>query len=89
MKIDVSFKINNNKLDVDFNKKRNKIDVSFLNVYRINIFDEDNTYNGEYTIIPSQEEQILNTINKVMKKNVIIKEIQMGLATSLQIDKMF
>lgn len=32
-------------------------------------------YKGEYTVIPTTEDQLLRTENKLMKENLLVKEI--------------
>lgn len=50
---------------------------------------EEGTYNGPYDVVPDVCEQTLQTENKVLRKNVVIKEVPMSLASSLQINKLF
>lgn len=46
-------------------------------------------YLGPYEVEPEQYEQVLPTANKLLNKNVIVKEISLCLATTSQIDELF
>lgn len=69
---------------VKFDKQEREFDVSFHNVVVITTNPEDiEKYDGEYVITPSTNEQLLNTSNKMMKQDIIIRAIpkEYGLVT--------
>lgn len=50
---------------------------------------EPNIYDGDYIVIPSENEQILQTTDKLLINNVVVKEVPFDLATFGQIDRLF
>lgn len=89
MRIDVSFRDGNTRLDIGFKEKIERVNVGFRDLYRVSILDAYTIYDGEYTVTPSQEEQTLQTANKVLKNDVVVREVPMGLATVAQINRLF
>lgn len=46
-------------------------------------------YDGDYTVIPAEYEQVLETQGKRMTDNVTVAEVPFGLATIAQINRLF
>lgn len=73
-----------------------KVDILVSASSEINIgtpiakeYVEPNIYDGEYVVTPSEYEQTLQTTNKLLTDNVVVKEVPFDLATFGQIDRLF
>ncbi len=54
----------------------------------VQIVDVD-IYDGAYEVIPAEYEQTLQTRNKKMMDDVVVREVPFDLATYAQIDRLF
>lgn len=89
MRLNVFFRQNDSRLKVCFKDSANRLKICFKDVYRVNTIDEDMIYNGPYVVDPEQEVQTLPTAKKYLKKDVVVNDIKMGLATYAQINNLF
>lgn len=68
----IQFNSNYNKFNVDFVQKQS-FDLSFNKEYITRTTLP--TYDGEYVIEPTSQQQVLNTANKAMTDDLTIKRI--------------
>lgn len=74
------------QITVSLGRKRASIDTG-----RVIIRDASAlpVYDGDYTVIPAEYEQVLETQGKRMTDNVTVAEVPFGLATIAQINRLF
>lgn len=62
------------KMNVEFSELNSSFDVDFGEfIETVKILDE--VYEGEYDVIPSMEEQTLETKDKIMQDDVTVKPV--------------
>lgn len=74
--------------DYDLEIATDDYDLDFDSAIVVRQFTEDD-YEGPYVVVPSEQEQTLYTENKVLRKNVTVKEVPFSLATISQINRLF
>ena len=76
MKIKVDFFRNNMQLSVDLLKNNKELEADFGEIYRASSNGSDlPNYDGDYIVIPKTSEQVLQTAQKVMLENIVVKEV--------------
>ena len=71
----VNFGEDERKILPNFSENEHKIDFHFGEVTIINENIDVKYYDGEYKVIPSPNEQVLKTANRIMKNDVTITAI--------------
>lgn len=72
MNLTIAFKQNDEKLSINFKKIDERLSINFGEVYNVSDGANVSIYDGDYTVTPSANEQILETAQKKMDKNVTI-----------------
>lgn len=76
VKFDCSFKEQENKFNLDLNKSCASFGIKFGIVNEIEVEKDIELYDGATTIIPeAHEEQVLQTANKKVLENIIVKKV--------------
>lgn len=75
MRIDVQFKLSNDRILVNMDSNDQIIETEFMHYQEATIIRDAEPYVGEYTITPSIHSQTLPTAQKYMTSDVTVKEI--------------
>lgn len=75
MLINVKFNEQKRKLNIGFNENKSGLAMKFQNYQRIVDRGDVENYKGEYDITPKTMEQKLKTAQKILVKDVTVKEI--------------
>ena len=67
----IRFKVENNPIHMSVENKPIRMSVERA----VPVNSSGNPYTGSYEVIPSEEEQTLNTKNKILKENVKVAPI--------------
>ncbi len=75
MKLEVAFKENGKKLEVGFCAGDKKLNMGFQNFQRVSDNKDVEYYEGNYTVVPKTQEQLLATSKKYLTEDITIKKI--------------
>lgn len=83
-RFDVKFSVNDQRFDtaVHFNKTA-RFETSFDAIQEVTVHKDADPYRGAYVVTPGAEEQVLQTAQKLLTDDVIVKAIpkEYGLVT--------
>lgn len=80
--IDVDFEDNNLELNMEFSESQNIFNADFGEVIEVAAEDIPK-YIGPYDVIPTFDDQTLNTSGKVMTDNVEVKQIPISVVSNV------
>lgn len=75
MILKVAFQENDSILKVAFAENSSLIQVDFGEIYELGNGEAAEEYTGSYTVTPAAAEQILATEQRIMRRNLVIREI--------------